>query len=94
MTRTRQFLALLAGGIGTAAALLGAPLAAADENGGGGANNPLLPGCETVGGGEGGQTEDCASPGSSSITASPSDLGMMGGMIDGGFGGFGGFGGW
>ena len=45
MKRSRQFLALLAGGIGTAAALLGAPIAAADEYGGGGANNPLLPGC-------------------------------------------------
>jgi hypothetical protein len=91
MNRTRQFLALLAGGIGTAAALLGAPNAAAEEYGGGGPDNPLLPGCAVVGAGEGGQTEDCASPGSSSITASPSDLGIMGAMVDGGFGGFGGW---
>ena len=94
MNRTRQFLALLAGGIGTAAALLGAPIAAADENGGGGANNPLLPGCETVGGSsvEGGQSTDCASPGNSQLTATPNDLGVMGAEIDGP--GMFGFGGW
>lgn len=91
MKQTRQFLALAAGGIGIAAALLGAPTAAADENGGGGANNPLLPGCETTGGSSvtGGQTEDCASPGNSQITATPNDLGIMGGE---GFYGFPGFG--
>ena len=93
MTRTRQFLALLAGGIGTAAALLGAPLAAADENGGGGANNPLLPGCETTGGSDviGGQTEDCASPGNSQNTATPNDLGIMGAEVDEPMFGFGGW---
>jgi hypothetical protein len=91
MKRSRQFLALLFGGIGTAAVLLGAPIAAADEYGGGGANNPLLPGCETTGGSSviGGQTTDCASPGNSQITATPNDLGSMGAEE-----GFFGFGGW
>lgn len=91
MKSTRQLLTLAAGGIGIAAALLAAPTASADEYGGGGANNPLLPGCETTGGSAvtGGQTEDCASPGNSQITATPNDLGIMGG---GGFYGFPGFG--
>lgn len=90
MKRSRQFLALLAGGIGTAAALLGAPIAAADEYGGGGANNPLLPGCETTGGSSaiGGQTTDCASPGNSQITATPNDLGSIAAQTDEGFGGW------
>lgn len=94
MKSTRQFLALAAGGMGLAAALFGAPTAAADEYGGGSANNPLLPGCETTGGSvvSGGQTEDCASPGNSQITATPNDLGIMGAEVDepGMFG----FGGW
>lgn len=91
MTRTRQFLVLLAGGIG-AAALLGSPVAAADEYGGGGANNPLLPGCETMGGSSvlGGQSTDCASPGNSQLTATPNDLGSFSDQ----FGGMFGFGGW
>ena len=91
MKRSRQFLALLAGGVGTAAVLLGAPIAAADEYGGGGANNPLLPGCETTGGSAviGGQSTDWASPGNSQITATPNDLGSMGAEE-----GFFGFGGW
>ena len=95
MTRTRQFLVLLAGGIGAAAALLGSPIAAADEYGGGGANNPLLPGCETMGGSSvlGGQSTDCASPGNSQLTATPNDLGAMGAFGDE-FGGMFGFGGW
>ena len=95
MKRSRQFLALLAGGIGTAAALLGAPIAAADEYGGGGANNPLLPGCETTGGSAviGGQTTDCASPGNSQITTTPNDLGSIASEADEGWGGYG-FGGW
>ena len=95
MKRSRQFLALLAGGIGTAAALLGAPIAAADEYGGGGANNPLMPGCETTGGSAviGGQTTDCASPGNSQITATPNDLGSIASEADEGWGGYG-FGGW
>ena len=93
MNRTRQFLALLAGGIGTTAALLGAPIAVADENGGGSANNPLLPGCETMGGSSviGGQSTDCASPGNSQLTATPNDLGVMGAEIDEPFYGFGGW---
>lgn len=91
MTRTRQFLMVAAGGIGISAALLGAPIASADEYGGGGANNPLLPGCESVGGSAviGGQTTDCASPGNSQIDATPNDLGIMGGEEFWGFPGFG-----
>ena len=94
MNRTRQLLALLAGGIGTAAALLGAPAAAA-EDGGGGPNNPLLPGCETMGGSAvtGGQSTDCASPGNSQLTATPNDLGAVGAQVDEG-GALFGFGGW
>lgn len=87
MTRTRQFLTLLACGVGTAAALLGAPIAAADPDGGGGPNNPLLPGCEAEGGNivSGGAT-DCAEAGNSQITASPGILGAGIGMGYGGFG--------
>lgn len=83
MNRTRQFLALAAGGIGIAAALLGAPTAGADPDGSGGPNNPLLPGCETTGGDSvtGEQTEDCAQ-----ITATPNDLVIMGGYGSPGFG--------
>ena len=96
MKRSRQSLALFAAGIGTAAALFGAPIAAADEYGGGGADNPLLPGCEGEGGGgaTGGQTTDCASPGNSQITATPNDIGAIAAQNDEGFGIFGGFGGW
>lgn len=84
MNRTRQFLALLAVSIGTAAALLVAPIAAADPDGGGGPNNPLLPSCEAEGGNfvSGGAT-DCAEAGNSQITASPGLLGA------GGYGGYG-----
>lgn len=92
MNRPRQFLALLTGSIGTAAALLGAPLAAADESGGGGASNPLQPACETIGGSPviGGQSTDCASPGNAQITATPNDLGMEAAFADEpAFGGFG-----
>ena len=91
MTRTRQFLTLAAGGVGIAAALLGAPTAAADEYGGGSANNPLLPGCETTGGSSviGGQNTDCASPGNVQIDATPNDLGVLGGQQFYGFPGFG-----
>jgi hypothetical protein len=90
MTRTRQFLALLAGGIGTAAALFGAPTAVAAPDGGGGPNNPLLPGCEVESGGYavGGESEDCAEAGNSQLTAIPNDLGVMGAFADEG-GGFG-----
>ncbi len=94
MKRSRQSLALLTAGIGTAAALFGAPIAAAEEYGGGGASNPLLPGCEGEGGGgaTGGQTTDCASPGNSQITATPNDIGLVDAEIDNP--GWGGFGGW
>ena len=91
MNRTRQFLAVLAGGIGVSAALLAAPTAIAAPDGGGGPNNPLLPGCEVTGSGgfDGGETTDCASPGNSQITAYPNDLAGMGGEE-----GMWGFGGW
>ena len=87
MTRTRQFLTLLACSAGAAAALLAAPIAAADPDGGGGPNNPLLPGCEAEGGNfvSGGAT-DCAEAGNSQITASPGILGAGIGMGYGGFG--------
>ncbi|MBU3687530.1 MAG: hypothetical protein FGM25_14190 [Mycobacterium sp.] len=88
MNRTRQFLALLAVSIGAAAALLVAPIAAADPDGGGGPNNPLLPSCESEGGNiiSGGAT-DCAEAGNSQITASP-------GMLGEGYGDYGGYGGY
>jgi hypothetical protein len=90
----RRSLMFFAAAAGTVAALVTAPLAMADEYGGGGADNPLLPECETMGGSSviGGQSTDCASPGNSQLTATPNDLGVMGGMED--EGGFFGFGGW
>lgn len=71
----RHSLALFAAGAGVAVALCAAPTAAAD---------PLLPGCEGMGGSavSGGQTTDCASPGNSQLTATPNDLGVMGAEID------------
>lgn len=89
----RESLALFAAAIGAVAALVTAPLASADEYGGGGAGNPLLPGCETMGGSSaiGGQSTDCATPGNSQLTATPNDLGVMGGMMDEPFFGFGGW---
>lgn len=79
----RRSLIVLAATAGSLAALVSAPLAAA-EDGGGGPNNPLLPQCETTGGSAvtGGQMEDCASPGSSELTATPNDLGVMGAVED------------
>ncbi len=91
MHRSRQYLALVIGGIGTVAALLGAPLAAADENGGGGADNPLGAGCETAGGGGSGQFTTCVSPGNAQLRAVPNDLGLQGAEVDEGAGIFGGF---
>lgn len=89
MNRPRQFLALFAGGIGTAAALLGAPSAAADEYGGGGPNNPLIPTCNQSDD-SGGYADICASPGSSSLNFFPNNLGIEGAGVDEGgvFGGF------
>lgn len=86
----RKPLALLAAGFGVAAALAAAPLAMADEYGGGGANNPLLPGCETTGGSSvlGGQTTDCATPGNVQIDSTPE---FIPGDMYGGFYGFPGF---
>ena len=79
----RQALIVFAAAAGAVAALTSAPLAGADD-GGCGPNNPLLPGCETTGGSSatGGQMEDCASPGSSELRATPNDLGIMGAMVD------------
>ena len=90
MNRTRQFLALLAGGVGTAAALLGTPTANADEYGGGGPNNPLLPTCNQ-GQDSGGYSDICASPDSSSLNFFPNELGLQGAEVDEGAGVFGGF---
>ena len=89
----RQSLTLFAAAAGAVAALVTAPLATADEYGGGGANNPRLPGGETRGGSSvlGGQSTDCAEPGNSQLTATPNDLGVMGGMMDEPFFGFGGW---
>ena len=81
MNRSRQILALLAGGIGIAAALLGAPLAAADNGG-----------CEVVGAGDGGQATDCITPGNAQLDATPNNLGIQGAMVDEAGGMFGGFG--
>ncbi len=84
----RHSLALFAVAAGTVAALLSAPLASADEYGGGSANNPLMPGCEGVGGGgaTGGAATECASPGNSQLNVTPNDLGIMGAEVDQGFG--------
>ncbi len=86
----RQTLALFAAAAGMAAAVLTAPIAGAEP----GADEPLLPGCETVGGSSatGGQTEDCATPGNAQIVATPNDIGAEGAMIDeaGGMWGIGG----
>lgn len=81
MRRTRQSLALIAAGIGVAAALGTAPLAMADD---------LLPTCEDTGGSSvlGGQTTDCASPGNVQIDATPE---FIPGENYGGFYGFPGF---
>jgi hypothetical protein len=84
LMQKRQSLALFAAAAGAVAALASAPLALADENGGGGPNNPLLPGCEVIGGSQviGGQTTDCASPGNVQIDATPNDLGVVGAETD------------
>ncbi|MCX2933656.1 hypothetical protein ORI20_25630 [Mycobacterium sp. CVI_P3] len=69
MPRIRHFLLLPAAGIGVAAAILSAPIAAADETG----TNSQLPQCETVSGDSisGGQTEECATPGNTELNATP-----------------------
>lgn len=90
MHRKRQSLALFVGGIGMAAALLGAPTAAAEENGGGGAANPLQSPCQGTPGTSGfvtsGSTEECVEPGNAQLSATPNDLGAVGGIIDSGAG--------
>ena len=80
----RHSLALFAAAAAAVTTLVTAPIAAADQYGGGGAGNPLLPGCETIGGSAatGGQTTDCAQPGNSQLTATPNDLGVMGAEMD------------
>jgi hypothetical protein len=84
LMQKRHTLALFAAAAGMAAALGAAPLASADEYGGGSGSNPLMPGCETMGGSSaiGGQSTDCASPGNSQLTATPNDLGIMGAEAD------------
>jgi hypothetical protein len=79
-----QKLAFFAAAVGAVAAVVTAPLAAADENGGGSPSNPLLPGCEVIGGSAvtGGQDTDCATPGNVQIDATPNDLGVMGAEMD------------
>mgnify|MGYP006383252035 FL=1 len=69
MPRTRQFLLLSAAGIGVAAAMFAAPVAAADTTTG----PPLLPQCETLEGSaiSGGQTTECETPGNAEINATP-----------------------
>ena len=86
MHRKARSLVLLAAGAAVAAALGSAPIAGAEP----GADNPLLPGCETMGGSQvlGGQTTDCASPGNSQLTATPE---FIPGDMYGGFYGFPGF---
>lgn len=87
MNRSRQYVALFIGGIGTAAALFGAPLATADENGNGGAG-----GCQSAGGGgDDGEFTNCESPGNAQLRAVPNDLGLQGEEVDEGAGIFGGF---
>jgi hypothetical protein len=80
MQGKRLSLGLLTAAAALAATLGAAPVAAAEP----GADNPLLPGCETTGGSSvtGGQMTDCASPGSSELTATPNDLGVMGAEAD------------
>jgi hypothetical protein len=82
MNRSRQFLALLAGSIGAAATIFGAPIAAADENGG----------CQVVGAGDGGQATDCVTPGNAQLNSTPNNLGIQGAMVDEAGAMFGGFG--
>jgi hypothetical protein len=69
MPRIRQFLLLPAAGVGIAAAILGAPIAAADTTTG----PPLLPQCENLEGSAvtGGQTTECETPGNAEINATP-----------------------
>jgi len=74
MPRIRQFLLLPAAGIGVAAAILSAPIAAADDEPG--ANQPLLPQCENVEGSAvtGGQTTQCDTPGNAELNATPQEF--------------------
>lgn len=80
MPSKRPAMTLFMAAAGMAAALGLAPIAASEP----GADNPLLPGCESMGGSsvEGGQTTDCASPGNVQIDATPNNLGVMGAEMD------------
>lgn len=86
MHRKARPLSLLTAAAAVSLALGTAAVAGAEP----GADNPLLPGCETMGGSStlGGQTTDCASPGNSQITATPE---FIPGNMYGGFFGFPGF---
>lgn len=65
----RQLLLLPVAGIGVLAAMLSAPIAAADVTG----TNPQLPQCETYDGSSvvGGQTTECATPGNVQLNSTP-----------------------
>lgn len=69
MPRIRRFLLLPTAGIGVAAAVLAAPVAAADTT----IAPPTLPQCVNVEGSaiSGGQTTECATPGNTEINATP-----------------------
>jgi hypothetical protein len=70
MSPIRQLLLLPAAGIGAAAAVLLAPVAAADTT----TINPApLPNCETYDGSSvaGGQTTECATPGNVELNSTP-----------------------
>lgn len=69
MSRIRQLLLLPAAGIGIAAAVLSAPVAAADTT----TNTAPLPNCETYDGSSvaGGQTTMCETPGNVELNSTP-----------------------
>ena len=69
MNRSRRIRALVICGVGAVAALLSAPLAAAE-------------GCENAGGGGDGGFTSCVSPGNAEIVATPNDLGVEGAEAD------------
>ncbi|MCV7178455.1 hypothetical protein [Mycolicibacterium sphagni] len=78
MPRIRQLLLLTAAGIGIAAAVLSAPIAAADDQPGqpnqpNQANSAPLPNCETYDGSSvvGGQTTMCSTPGNVQLNSTP-----------------------
>ena len=70
MARTRHILVHLAGGVGTATALFGAPNAVAEPDGGGGPVCQAWEACFRPG-----EASVAGSPGNSQIIATPNDLG-------------------